>query len=178
MSRKRVNDPDELLDVAETLILERGVSGLTIDAVSRAAGISKGGVQYCFGNKEALISAMFHRWSRTYDAILEDTAPADSDAFELLKAHIGATGRSDRAANAKTAGLLAAFLQSPDSMSDFRDWYHERLSGLDTQTERGRRARLAFFAIEGAFMLRFFKLIEISDEDWADVVSDIVGILD
>ncbi len=42
---------------------------MTIDAVAKAMGISKGGVQYCFGSKDALIDAMFDRWGSAYETL-------------------------------------------------------------------------------------------------------------
>ncbi|HAR05396.1 MAG TPA: TetR family transcriptional regulator, partial [Pseudomonas sp.] len=49
--------------------------------------------------------------------------------------------------------------------------------GLDTSSEAGRRARLAFFATEGIFTLRFFRLMEISEEEWRDVLGDIAALV-
>jgi AcrR family transcriptional regulator len=46
MGRKPTITRDGLLDVAEELVREQGGSALTIGALAKAAGISKGGVQY------------------------------------------------------------------------------------------------------------------------------------
>lgn len=62
MGRQRSIDRDKVLDAAEEIVATQGAAGLTIDAVAKAMGISKGGVQYCFGSKDALIDAMFDRW--------------------------------------------------------------------------------------------------------------------
>jgi AcrR family transcriptional regulator len=49
---------DRLLEAAAVLILERGVTHVTLDAVREAAGISKGGLLYYFGSKAALLEAL------------------------------------------------------------------------------------------------------------------------
>ncbi len=67
MGRRRTIDRDQLLDAAEAVIGREGAAGLTIDAVAKEMGITKGGVQYCFGTKDALIDAIFER-----DAMLDD----------------------------------------------------------------------------------------------------------
>lgn len=54
MGRRRTIDRDQLLDAAEAVIAREGAAGLTIDAVAKEMGITKGGVQYCFGTKDAL----------------------------------------------------------------------------------------------------------------------------
>ncbi len=64
MGRRRTIDRDQLLDAAEAVISREGAAGLTIDAVAKEMGITKGGVQYCFGTKDALIDAIFERWGK------------------------------------------------------------------------------------------------------------------
>lgn len=63
MGRQRIIDREKVLEAAEEIVINQGATALTIDAVAKAMGISKGGVQYCFGNKDALIDAMFERWA-------------------------------------------------------------------------------------------------------------------
>ena len=36
---------------------------------------------------------------------------------------------------------------------------------------------VAFFAAEGIFALRFFRLMEIGEEEWTDVMSDIAAVV-
>jgi AcrR family transcriptional regulator len=45
MGRYQPVDRDKVLDAAEAILRTRGIAALTIDAVAKAAGISKGGVQ-------------------------------------------------------------------------------------------------------------------------------------
>ena len=52
--RPRTIDRDKVLDAAEDIVMAQGASGLTFDALAKAAGITKGGLQYCFGTKENL----------------------------------------------------------------------------------------------------------------------------
>lgn len=54
MGRRRTIDRDQLLDAAEAVIAREGAAGLTIDAVAKEMGITKGGVQYCFGTTFAI----------------------------------------------------------------------------------------------------------------------------
>lgn len=48
----------KLLDAAESVVLEKGVTNLTLDAVAAAAGVSKGGLLYHFPSKDALVMAL------------------------------------------------------------------------------------------------------------------------
>lgn len=173
MGRKKTIDRETLLDVAEEIVNTRGAAALTIDAVARAAGITKGGVQYSFGTKDALIDAMLDRWAKSYAEEFARLSGSDPDALTAMRAHVEATRQSDAASNAKAASLVAALQQTPEHLASTRRWYRERLAMLDPATEEGRRARLAFFATEGAFALRFFGLMDMDEDQWADVMRDI-----
>lgn len=176
--RPRTIDRERLLDAAEEIVASQGAVALTIDAVAKAAGITKGGVQYAFGSKEALIAAMFERWDSSYNALFRAVAGDDPSPAEAVRAHVEATHRSDEASQAKAASLLAALIRSPDDLESTRDWYRSRVAGLDPSRPEDRRARLAFLACEGAFMLRFFGLLDIGRAEWRDVFRDIRGLLD
>ncbi|HYG42496.1 MAG TPA: hypothetical protein VEA17_06205 [Bordetella sp.] len=51
------------------------------------------------------------------------------------------------------------------------------VSGLDVSTPGGRRARLAFLATEGAFMLRFFGFMDIGQAEWDAIFDDMQTLL-
>ncbi len=47
-----------LLNAAQTLFLERGIENVTIDEITRAAGVAKGSFYRYFGDKDQLVRAM------------------------------------------------------------------------------------------------------------------------
>lgn len=55
------NARERLLDAAEQVVLRDGVSNLTLDAVAKEAGVSKGGLLYHFPSKSALVLAVVER---------------------------------------------------------------------------------------------------------------------
>src|SRR5690606_6159457 len=139
---------------------------------AKAAGITKGGVQYCFANKDALIDALFERWGAAYDRIFAQVAGPEGSPLDKVRAHVAATRRVDEA-SAKSASLLAALAQTPEHLASTRLWYRERIAKLDASTPQGRRARLAFLATEGAFMLRFFGFMDIDEAEWESMFEDL-----
>ena len=114
MGRKKTIDREALLDVAEGIVNRQGAAALTIDAVAKAAGITKGGVQYSFGSKDDLINAMFERWGKGYTEQFQRIAGDDPDPLTAVRAHVEATRASDSDADAKAASLMAALLQTPE----------------------------------------------------------------
>lgn len=177
MARTKSIERDALLDAAEEIVRTRGAAALTIDAIAKAAGITKGGVQYTFNSKDALITAMFERWDGSYLERFNEIAGKDSSPIGGIRAHIIATGQADETSNSKAASLLASLLQAPENLATTREWYRSRLQGLDATTEEGREARIAFLAAEGAFLLRYLGLMDINDSEWESIFRD-VGRLD
>ncbi|WP_340610099.1 TetR/AcrR family transcriptional regulator [Xenorhabdus bharatensis] len=175
MGRRKTIDRNILLDAAEQIVTTQGAAALTIDAVAKAVGITKGGVQYSFNTKDALIEAMFERWGLSYEEQFHKIAGEAPDPLTAIRAHIEASQCSDEVSSAKAAGLMASLLQTPEHLESTRGWYRERIANLDTTTAEGRRARLAFLATEGVFILRFFGLMNIGKDEWADIFSDILA---
>src|SRR5437868_5504139 len=59
---------DRLLDAAERVVVRDGVQNLTLEAVAREAGVSKGGLLYHFHTKSELVIAIVERLASNCDA--------------------------------------------------------------------------------------------------------------
>lgn len=177
MGRYQAVDRDAVLDAAEGLIRTRGVAALTIDAVAKAAGISKGGVQSSFGTKDGLITAMYERWQAEFDEEVKRLTAGDNSPMAQLRGHIEGTYGTDQAEADRAAGMMAALLDAPTRWAELQAWYGSRLDGIPMDTEVGRRARLAFLANEGLFMLRCFGFMKIDAQGWDDIYADIRALL-
>jgi AcrR family transcriptional regulator len=68
---------ERALDAAIAIASREGVATLTIDAVAKEAGVSKGGVLHHFRTKEMLILAMVERLVAAFEAVTQATAAAD-----------------------------------------------------------------------------------------------------
>lgn len=177
MGRRQSIDRNKVLDAAEQVVSEHGVGGLTIDAVAKTCGISKGGVQYAFGTKDDLIAAMVDRWEAEFDAEVAELSEGDSSIEGGVRAHVQATRDFDGASVDRAAVMLAALVQDKNRLAKTRAWYEARLKQIDASTEAGRRLRLAFLATEGSFLLRSFGFMPMSDEEWQQVFDDILGLV-
>lgn len=172
--RKPTITRDRLLDVAEELVREQGGSALTIGALAKAAGISKGGVQYSFANRDDLIRSLVLRWTSRFDAMLNEAAR--DDPVDFIRTYIAETRTSQHAMDAKTAGLMVSYLENPEHVRETRDWYRgifERLAGA---SQDAQAARVAFLAVEGLFLLRINGIDE--DGEWASFLDDVEAVLE
>lgn len=173
IGRPRSVDRNRVLDAAEHLLTEGGTEALTMDNVARVAGITKGGVQYCFGNKDGLVRAIINRWGRVFDAKVRALQKHAEDPVSHIGAHIQVTRESEETDDSRFSAMIASLVPNSDQLEETRKWYASQLSGLDMSQRRDRLARLAFIACEGAFLLRSFKLLNLTDAQWQEIFDDI-----
>ena len=113
-----------MLDAFEHILIEEGERGATMDATARAAGVSKGGLLYHFGSKDALEAALIERLQslvRT-DVDLMSTAPEGPIAY-FLHTSVMANDPIDRAILATSRLAQGGNAAASDALRDIReDW--------------------------------------------------------
>jgi AcrR family transcriptional regulator len=79
----------KLFEASMDLIGERGASGVTVDEIAAAAGVSKGTVYYNFGSKSDLIAQLLRHGVDILEARLLSVRGARADALAGMEAMIG-----------------------------------------------------------------------------------------
>ncbi|MFP5069240.1 TetR/AcrR family transcriptional regulator [Pseudonocardia nantongensis] len=94
---------DRVLDAYETLLIEQGPAGATLDAVAASAEVSKGGLLYHFASKESLATGLLDRLRErsAVDAELMRADPHGAVAYYL---------RTSVPGGASPAGLTRTYL--------------------------------------------------------------------
>ncbi|MFD0713444.1 TetR/AcrR family transcriptional regulator [Paenibacillus sp. GCM10027626] len=114
----------DLLEAASRVILESGVSGLTLEAVAVEANVSKGGLLYHYPSKDKLIQAMNQYVIDQFRAMLEHEVKAGRTFHQ---AYLYATLNSLRDAkylNVNTS-LLAAVSNNRDILAMWKEEYKD-----------------------------------------------------
>ncbi|MCT7912088.1 TetR/AcrR family transcriptional regulator [Arcobacter lacus] len=174
MSTKNKIDKNHLIKVIEEIILDEGISGLSIRKVATKANISIGGVQYIFGNKEGMIKAVAHKNEDDYNQQIELLSKNDSSNYAKLKAHIEyiSNYNSTEEFN-KMSKMINILLQNEVILKEFQEWYSDSLKSIDTNTQEGKKLRLAFLLSEGLFSLLSLKYINLSDKEQKEIFEDL-----
>ena len=174
MGRKPTITREGLLEIAEGIVRSEGAAGLTIDALARAAGISKGGVQYSFSSKDDRVRSLIERWTHQFDELLgemDDVPPAN-----LVRKYIKVMRSSQAAMNAKMAGLMIAYIQNPQNVMETRQWYRSMFERLGGGASEAQAARVALLAVEGLFLLRIAGIDE--DGEWSTFLDDVESVFE
>jgi TetR/AcrR family transcriptional regulator, acrAB operon repressor len=75
-----------LLDAAERLFQQQGVSGTSLQDIAQAAGASRGAVYWHFKDKADLFNAMMERVTLPMENALEHADSSEADPLTLLRA--------------------------------------------------------------------------------------------
>ncbi|GAB47708.1 TetR/AcrR family transcriptional regulator [Mobilicoccus pelagius] len=94
-----IDTKDRILDALELVLTESGPGAATLEAVAARAGVSKGGLLYHFGGKEALFNGLLDR--------LRDLGAQDAATHDDCDALTAYLATSSRAEDAYTRTLLA-----------------------------------------------------------------------
>lgn len=178
MSTKNKIDKNHLINIIEEIILEEGLSGLSIRKVASKANISIGGVQYVFGNKEGMIKAVAYKNEEDYNQQIELLSENDTSKNAKLKAHIEyVSSYTDTEECNKMSKMLTMLLQDENILTEFQDWYNISLKSIDTNSNEGKKLRLAFLLSEGLFALLSLKYINLSDKERKEIFEDLKSFL-
>jgi AcrR family transcriptional regulator len=157
---------DRILDAAESIVIRDGVARLTLEAAATEAQLSKGGVLYHFGTRDALVSSMVQRLVEGFDADLDAESAADdvagtAAAGRYVRSYVRATVRpaltaQDVRRERAGAAVLAAMAAEPQLLEPLRtsfDRWQQRLvaDGVDPV-----RATVARLAADGMWLVELF----------------------
>ncbi|MEN0076492.1 MAG: TetR/AcrR family transcriptional regulator [Paracraurococcus sp.] len=153
-----------ILDAAEAIVRARGVSGLTLDAAARGAGVSKGGLLYHFASKEALLTGLLGRVAEWIQQDFAATVASQPEgpgrvarammawAFSLTPERVHE--RCDRAA----AVFLAAFHHDPALLGPIREVVARMREAVAADGLPPGHGHAIMAAGDGIFMARLFGL--------------------
>jgi AcrR family transcriptional regulator len=157
----RSSSRQHILDVAAQIASAKGASQLTIDAVAKLAGISKGGVMYHFGSKDALLSALVDRVTQmALTRMSENEAMFGDRICPMLDALIDEGLRNDPAEQTLFSGLLGAVANNPTLAAPAANAYGAMYRRLESMQAMAPNALAVALALDGLLFLRLLKLVD------------------
>lgn len=159
----RENNRSHLLEAAEAIVIEDGAARLTLDAVARRAGVSKGGVLYHFPNKDALLAALVERMTESFEALVSGAASTSDDSDTgRLQAYVHACDAADQRLGQISCALLPALFENRALLAPMREFYrkhYQRLKRLPIGFEQGAIVTLA---LDGMWMMEMLGVSQLT----------------
>jgi len=163
-----------MLDAAQAVVLRAGAARLTLDAVAKRAGMSKGGVMYNFPSKAALLEAMIERLvARNVSAHAAGTAKLPDRPGRSLKAYVMNSVRALDDDDRVSAALLAAVANDPALLEPAARYFAQRFASISRDVPF-ERAALVHLATEGLWMLELLQLSPFTPAQRARIVRRLV----
>ncbi|MGI9342020.1 MAG: TetR/AcrR family transcriptional regulator [Gammaproteobacteria bacterium] len=93
MGRKGTETRQQIMDTAQSMILERGYGGTSVDSVIKSMGLTKGAFFHHFNSKSDLAKALIQRYSddgvQTFNETMERARKLSDDPLQQLLIAIG-----------------------------------------------------------------------------------------
>ena len=143
----------QLLDVAAKLSLEKGPASVTLDAVSQAAGVSKGGLLHHFPNKLSLLDGLFADLTDKLDRALAERMREDPEPkARFTRAYISVFFQPEGLADGeKWKVLTIALISEPHLRERWRQWVERHLQE-NVGTDSAFDAMIARYAVDGLWL--------------------------
>lgn len=173
-----------ILDATESIVTARGVAGLTLEAAAREAGVSKGGLLYHFGSKEALLEGALKRLSEFLGAEFEKCVAAQPEGpGRVARANIEWTfGEGDHACNERreraAAVFLAAFHHDPALLDPVRAIYARMREAVAADGLAAGHGAAIMAAGDGLFMAKLFRLYAPTEAERHDMRMALLRLLE
>lgn len=166
---------DRILDAAHRLVERDGVAHLTIEAVAREAGLSKGGVLYHFPTKESLIAAMVAALLAEWDERIDHALATEHGPGRWVRAYIRACTQQPGAEADPISALLAAIATDPRALEPARRHFALWQRRLEDDALSPAVATVLRLAIDGLWFADLFGLAPPAGQLRVEVIQTLLG---
>lgn len=155
---QRKNNPDavraRLIECAARLIVDHGLSALTLENVAREAGVSKGGLLHHYPGKNALIDGLFEEVVDWFDGQVEEVLePGETRPARFSKAYLRVVAAIDMSVpeERRLAVLMLMLSSDPHYCARWNQWVEARLQ-RHAETDLTPLARTLRLAADGLWL--------------------------
>lgn len=167
---------DRILDSLETLLLEHGMTKMTLDNVAAAAGVSKGGLLYHFKTKDALVAAMVRRLAVQADRQRADAAAGGTSVAEWYLQPPGCDSEKEIALYRSTLAALRSLDGNSGEVQDaVTDMMQQWDEGLRTEIDDPVQAEIIRLVGDGIYLGAVLDLPAVDRELHTRVVDRLLG---
>ena len=169
---------DAILDAAERVVEAGGARRLTMDAVVKESGFSKGGVLYYFGSKQALVQGMI---VRVVEMIQGEFEQADHDAQaqgeDVLPALVKVSLDHSRKSPRVSMALLAGVAEYPELIEPVRVAVHAIRQKVLNHARDPIMVMIAHLVADGLHFSDILGLDVLTPEERAEVSARLLAMI-
>ena len=172
----RTSSRESILAAAESVVLKHGAAHLTLQAVARKAGVSKGGLLYHFPNKQTLLEGMI---ARRVEQCSEDRRRAEArfprDKAALLKAIVESGLDDDDPSRQINAASLAAIANDQSLLGPVTE-HNKRLFKELAAFKNFDRAGVVVLAVHGLWLMETLQASPLTHRQRAGIRKELFSL--
>jgi AcrR family transcriptional regulator len=165
-----------VLQAALTIIARDGPARLTLDAIARESGMSKGGLTHQFPTKEAVLKALLQHQIEHFDDFARRylAEAGAASAQPQLAAQIATLREAITQPGSVALAILGALTQDPGLLSQTRAASGITIDAVKTEAADPQLALLRWAAAQGLTLMSVFGLNPLTDQE-CDQLFDRLG---
>ena len=155
------------MQAALTIIARDGPARLTLDAIARESGMSKGGLTHQFPTKEAVLKALLEHQIEYFADFTERylAEMATASAQPQLAAQIATLREAITQPGSVALAILGALTQDPSLLSQTRDASGKTVDAIKAEAADPQLALLRWAAAQGLTLMSLFGLNPLTDRE-------------
>jgi len=172
----RSSSREIILAAAEAVALKKGAAHLTLDAVAKEAGVSKGGLLYHFRSKEALLQGMIaHRVNQCAEERRQAEARFPRDKAALLKAIVESGLDDDDPSRKINAAALAATANDHALLAPVKGHNRKLFKELEAFGSFNR-ASVVVLAVQGLWLMETLQISPLTPRQRLGIIKELVAL--
>lgn len=164
----------KILQAAALVVKEKGASQLTLEAVAKQAGVSKGGLLYHYPSKSALLSAMVTYLNENFERAIEKRM---KEGVSWLEAYVILSFDPQHSQIEESAGMLAAIANDMNLLEPLAERYKMLHEQLEANVSDPDLATIVRLAADGLWFTELFKVSPLSDERRSQILTAILNLI-
>ena len=179
MSQRRVakQTRELIFEAASQILCEEGWNSLSLAAVAKQAGLSKGGLLYHFPNKVLLIEALFEYHNDKFERRLEVLTQAEGgEEGAWLRAYVKAS--VEQIVDPNTARLYSSLFAAEERYATARALMRQKYVNWQGKVEQSgldsTRATLVRLAVDGLWFTEMHQYAPLEPQRRAEIVEMIL----
>jgi len=155
------------IQAALAIIARDGPGRLTLDAIARESGISKGGVMHHFRTKGAVVTALLEHLTERFGKFTEDylAGIGPDKPGAILEAQIATLRESIATPHSAFLAILGAVAENPELLAPNRDKDIETLEVVRAEAADPDLAVLRLMAARGLHLMSLLGICPVSAEE-------------
>ena len=155
------------LEAAIAIIARDGPGRLTLDAIARESGLSKGGVMHQFRTKEAVLKALLERQMAHFEAFSTRylAKASETSANPNLATQLATVREAASSPNSAALALVAAMVENPNLMALPREREMERMAAIRDEATDPDLAMLRWAGAMGLLLSSLFGMSPLGKDD-------------